>query len=83
MLLSFFLFQTFKEDVLHDVIPVTCYANTVRRRFIDIAGKIVRSGHQIIIKFPETVVNALNLYKLWKRCCQIIPIIAPNNILAH
>ena len=39
MLLSFFLFQTFKEDVLHDVIPVTCYANTVRRRFIDIAGK--------------------------------------------
>jgi hypothetical protein len=83
MLVSFFLFQTFKEDVLHDVIPVTCYANTVRRRFIDIAGKIVRSGHQIIIKFPETVLNALNLYKLWKRCCQIIPIIAQNNILAH
>ena len=77
MLISFFLFQTFKEDILKDVIPVTSYPTTVRRRFIDIAGKIVRGGHQIIIRFPETIVRALKLDLLWKRCSQIIPLHIP------
>ncbi len=31
MLLSFFLFETFKEDVLAEVIPIASYAATVRR----------------------------------------------------
>jgi len=74
MLLSFFLFQTFKEDVLRDVIPVTSYATTVRRQFIDIAGKIVHGGHQIIIKFSQTLFKTLNLDTLWQRCRQVIPI---------
>jgi len=74
MLLSFFLFQTFKEDVLRDVIPVTGYATTVRRQFIDIAGKIVHGGHQIIIKFSQTLFKTLNLDTLWQRCRQVIPI---------
>ena len=77
MLLSFFLFQTFKEDVLSNVIPVTSYATTVRRRFIDIAGKIVRTGHQVIIKFSEAIIKTLNLDTLWKRCRQTIPIPTP------
>ena len=80
MLLSFFLFQTFKEDVLVDVIPVTSYATTVRRQFIDVAAKIVRSGHQIIIKFPDTILKALKLDRLWQRCGQIIPLNAFDHI---
>lgn len=82
MLISFFLFQTFKEDVLRDVIPVTSYATTVRRKFIDIAGKIVRTGHQVIIKFPEAIIKTLKLNTLWQRCCQIIPILTPVPIPA-
>ena len=74
MLLSFFLFQTFKEDVLKDVIPATAYATTVRRQFLDIAGKIVHGGHQTIIKFSETLIKSLNLHTLWQRCWQVIPI---------
>jgi hypothetical protein len=81
MLLSFFLFQTFKEDVLAEVIPVTCYAHTVRRRFIDIAGKIVRTAHQTIIKFPEAIAKALKLDKLWERCQHIIPVNTPDHLL--
>jgi len=80
MLLSFFLFQTFKEDVLVDVIPVTSYATTVRRQFIDVAAKIVRSGHQIIIEFPDTILKALKLDRLWQRCGQIIPLNAFDHI---
>lgn len=75
MLLSFFLFQTFKEDVLKDVIPVTSYATTVRRQFIDIAAKIVTGGHQTIIKFTKALFKALNLDTLWRRCGQITPIL--------
>lgn len=74
MAISFFLFQTFKEDVLKDVVPVTSYATTVRRKFIDIAGKIVRGAHQIAIKFPEHVLRALKLDILWERCLQVIPL---------
>ena len=78
MLISFFLFQTFKEDILKDVIPLASYPTTVRRRLIDIAGKIVRGGHRIIIRFPETVLKALKLDLLWMRCTQIVPIPIPD-----
>jgi len=42
MVIAFFLFETFKEDVLEEVIPITSYASTVRRNIIDIACKIVK-----------------------------------------
>jgi len=41
MLISFFLFETFKEDVTAKVIPITSYATSVRRKIVDIAAKIV------------------------------------------
>lgn len=78
MLLAFFLFQTFKQDVLGDVIPVTAYATTVRRRFIDIAAKVVRTGHQTIIKFAKQTLAVLKLDALWKKCLQTVPITAPT-----
>jgi hypothetical protein len=45
MLIAFFLFETFKEDVLSEVIPVTSYATTVRRKAVDFAAKIVKDRH--------------------------------------
>ena len=49
MVVSFFLFQTFQEDNLQDILPLTSYATTVRRKLIDCAAKIVRTGRQLIL----------------------------------
>ena len=78
MLISFFLFQTFKQDILGDVIPVNSYPTTIRRQFIDIAGKIVRGSREIIIKFPYHIFKTLKLDVLWKRCAQTVPILLPK-----
>ena len=74
MLVSFFLFQTFKEDALKDILPIASYATTVRRRLIDFAAKIVRTGHEVILKVPEAVMDSLNLQTLWTRCYSASPI---------
>ncbi len=72
MLISFFLFETFKEDVLADVISPVSYATTVRRKLIDIAAKIVRTGREIILKVTRPVMEALKFDRLWE-LCQVPP----------
>lgn len=74
MLISFFLFETFKEDVTGQVIPVTSYATTVRRKLIDIAAKVVYKSGQIILKISESAMQALNFDKLWENCQYTSPI---------
>ena len=46
MLVSFFLYESFKQDVCAPVVEPVCYATTLRRRVIDIAAKIVRHGNR-------------------------------------
>ncbi len=67
MVVGFFLFEAFKYDVCQSVVPVTAYANTVRRQLLDIAGKIVRSGGRVILKVTDAVWNRLDLPQLWRR----------------
>lgn len=74
MLIAFLLFESFKQDVLKDVIPVTSYATTVRRKFIDIAAKIVTTGHKIILKVSRTVMDTLQFTTLWNHCNDPVPI---------
>jgi len=74
MLISFFLFETFKEDVLEEVIPVTSYATTVRRKAVDLAAKIVKTGGEIILKVTQAVMENLRFDKLWERCQNPVPI---------
>jgi hypothetical protein len=50
MLVGHFLMECFKKDVAFTVVPIGAYATTVRRRLIDIAGKIVSHGGNIILK---------------------------------
>ncbi len=76
MLIAFFLFETFKEDVLHEVIPVTSYASTVRRQFLDIAAKIVTSGRTITLKVSQAVMDRLKLDVLWQNCQHPPPMLA-------
>lgn len=74
MLIAFLLFESFKQDVLKDVIPVTSYATTVRRKLIDIAAKIVTTGHKIILKVSRTVMDTLQFTTLWNHCNNPVPI---------
>ena len=53
LLLGHFLLESFKEDVGSPVIHVGSYASTVRRRLIDIAGKIVSHAGEIILKVSK------------------------------
>jgi hypothetical protein len=70
MLIAFFLFETFKEDNLQDILPTSSYATTIRRQMVDIAAKIVRTGGEIILKVPKVILQRLKLDTLWTRCCQ-------------
>jgi len=74
MLIAFFLSETFKEDVLAEVLPITSYATTVRRVVIDIAAKIVWTGRQVILKVTHSVMTALRFDELWTRCQSPPPI---------
>jgi hypothetical protein len=68
MLLGHFLMETFKEDVGAPIISVNAYANTVRRRLIDIAGKIVSHSGKIILKISSACFESLRIPELLKRC---------------
>ncbi len=67
MVLAFFLFESFKEDILAGEAPAGCYATTVRRKVFDTAAKIVRSGGRVILKVTAAAWSALNFVVLWER----------------
>jgi len=68
MLLGHFLMESFKEDVLVSAVPIGAYATTVRRRLIDIAGKIVSHSGKITLKISAICFEGLRLPELFKRC---------------
>jgi hypothetical protein len=76
MLVSFFLFETYKEDVLCGIVPMVSYATTVRRQVVDWAAKIIRRGGQIILKVTRAVMAAWHVDELWARCQNPPPIVA-------
>ena len=68
MLLGHFLMESFKEDVSAPVLSVGAYATTVRRKLIDIAGKVVSHSEKIILKVSVIYFESLRLPELFKRC---------------
>ncbi len=76
MVIAFFLFETFKEDVLEEVLPVGSYATTVRRNVLDVAAKIIHTGREVILKVTQSVMDRLRFKMLWERCQTPIPITA-------
>jgi hypothetical protein len=77
-LLAFALFEAFKADVATIAIPATVYATTFRRRFLDVAGKIVSHGGKIVLKVTNAAFQRLKLDELWLRCSSPPPILAPS-----
>jgi hypothetical protein len=70
MLLGHFLMESFKEDVGAPVVAVGAYATTVRRRLIDIAGKIVSHSGKIALKITLSCFESLRMPELFERCRQ-------------
>ena len=73
MLLGNNLFESFKEDVTESVIPVSVYADTFRRQFIDTAGKIVRHAGNVFMKVPRAAYERLQFGKLFEICQNSLP----------
>ncbi|WDN89080.1 hypothetical protein BuS5_02048 [Desulfosarcina sp. BuS5] len=73
--LAAFLFETFKEDVTAEVIPIRSYATSVRRKIVDIGAKIVKKSHMITLKLSQSVMQAIKFDKLWANCQNPSPIL--------
>lgn len=67
MAISFLLFEAFKYDIDCETIPVTWYAQTFRRRVIDIAGKITSRGGSRILNIPKAINASLYFAELWNK----------------
>jgi hypothetical protein len=65
ILVSFFLYECFKQDVCAEVIPVESYPTSVRRQIFDQAGKIVRHAGQIVLKVTRALWEELKFPALW------------------
>lgn len=70
MLVAFFLFETFKEDVCAGVVPLESYPTTLRRRVIDVAAKIVRTSGKLVLKIASAAWDILGFDVLWNRCAR-------------
>ncbi len=73
MVLGNNLFEAFKEDVTEAVIPVSVYADTFRRRFIDTAGKLVRHAGKLVLKVSKVDMMRLRLDRLFEKCLTGLP----------
>ena len=67
MLIGFFLYESFKEDVCSPIVAVSSYATTLRRKILDVAGKIVRHAGRITLKITMSTWQSLDFYQLWIR----------------
>ena len=68
LVITHFLFEAYKQDVCSDVVPITVYPNTFRRKLIDFAAKITSSARRITLKVTQTIYETLDVVELWKRC---------------
>ncbi len=56
------------EPGLPDLVPLTSYPGTLRRKVIDIAAKIVCGSRTLKLKVSRAVWEALDFAKLWANC---------------
>jgi hypothetical protein len=68
MLLAFFLFEAFKEDVSTPVVPVSAFPTTLRRRLVDVAAKVVSHSGRMVLKLTKPNLESLHFKELWGRC---------------
>jgi hypothetical protein len=74
MCISFVLFESFKYDIDSPVIEITWYAETFRRKVLDIAGQIIHTGRRIFLKIPEITSTALCFKQVWEKSATVPPV---------
>lgn len=67
LVVGHFLFECFKEDVCCGVVAIEAYPTTLRRRVIDIAAKIVRTGGKTVLKVTQAVWEDVSFRRMWLR----------------
>ncbi len=68
LVITHFIFEAYKQDVTQDVIPVTVYPNTFRRKMIDFAVKITLGARNVILNATKTIHETIKISELWVRC---------------
>ena len=68
LVITHFLFEAYKVDVTAQVIPISSYPNTFRRKLIDFAVKIISHSRKTIVKVTQTVYQSTNIEELWRLC---------------
>ena len=76
LVITHFIFETYKQDVSFDIVPVTVYPNTFRRKMIDFAAKITSRSRNVFLNVTRTIHETINILELWKRCQSPPPLIA-------
>lgn len=71
MLLGFFLFESFKEDVSKPVIPVSAMPTTLRRQLVDLAAIVTTHARRRILKLHTTAMELLDFRQLWRNCATV------------
>lgn len=73
-IITHFLCECYKEDVTHDVLPVTSYPRTFRRKLIDFAAKIIGTGNRIILQVSKSIWDGNRIWQIWQRCNDPVPL---------
>lgn len=68
LVITHFLFETYKRDVAQDVIHIKAYPNTFRRLLIDFAVKLTSQARYNILKVSCFIYETLKIQDLWKNC---------------
>ena len=68
MVIAHFIMESFRKDIGVEVQPIRCYPTTFRRRFIDFAVKIVKTGGDIVLKVTQSIWDGLTIAVLWEKC---------------
>ncbi len=72
--ITHFLCECYKEDVTHDILPVTSYPTTFRRKLIDFAAKIIETGNRIILQVSKSIWEDNRIWQIWQRCNNPVPL---------
>ena len=67
MLIAFFLYEAFKEDVCTPIVSISSYATTLRRKILDVAGKIVSHAGKITLKVTMSTWENIAFNQLWMK----------------
>lgn len=65
LVITHFLFETYKTDVTDKVINQKAYPNTFRRILVDLAVKLTSQARYIVLKVRKPTFEALQINKLW------------------